>query len=515
MEGAGTPTVFAVHAVGIDVGSTNVKVALVAADGSLVADAAEPLETLRRDDAVEQDTDQVWAAVARAVRSVTHARPDAAAQVGAIGVCSQYSSIVPVDASGTAVAPLVTYMDQRGGEHCWAILERHPEAFVTWVERHGIPPIGGGLSLAHLLHFQLDRPEVHRRTAAYLEVMDLVNLRLTGRAAATQCTAFASQLCDNRQVPVTSYDDELVGLSGVDPTRLPSLLPVDGTVGELDGAVAAQLGLPPGVVVTAGMNDTQAGAFATGSARTDPSSPGVCGAAIGTTAVLIRPLDSMAVDLEHEVLSMPAPLAGRYVVMAENGVAGAAVEHALSLLAPGGGGFDELDAALADAPAGAGGVLFLPWLSGSMSPSSAPDMRGGFVGMSLSTTRAELLRATVEGVARNLRWLAPAVEGLAGGPTREVVLGGGGARSSAWARTLADVLGTPVSVLERPELAAARATGMVALRRTEGADPADVRIPVAARVEPDPEAVEVHAALQGPFEDAFTALRPVCEALRP
>jgi len=507
--------VCAVHAVGIDVGSTNVKVVLVAEDGTLVAHSAQPLVTHHRGDAVEQDADELWGAVARAVCEVTAAHPGAAARVAAVGVCSQYSSLVPVDAEGRAIAPLVMYLDQRGGEHCWAILERHPDAFTTWVERHGIPPIGGGLSLAHLLHFQLDRPEVHRRTAAYLEVMDLVNLRLTGTAAATQCTVFASQLCDNREVPVTSYDAELVALSGVDASRLPPLLPVDGTVGRLDPAVADELGLPHDAVVGVGMNDTQAGAFATGAVRPDAAGAGVCGAAIGTTSVLIRSLGSMAVDLDHEVLSMPIPRSGSYVVMAENGIAGAAVEHALSLLAPGGDGFAELDEALASTAPGAGGVLFLPWLSGSMSPASAPAMRGGFVGMSLSTTRAELLRSTVEGVARNLRWLAPAVDGLAGGPTREVVLSGGGARSAAWARTVADVLATPVSVLERPELAAARAAAAVALRHAAGEDPATVELPVAARHEPDPDAVEVHSRIQPRFEEAFTALRPVCEALRP
>src|SRR5690606_38755980 len=228
------------------------------------------------------------------------------------------------------------------------------------------------------------------------------------------------------EVPVTSYDAELVALSGVDASRLPPLLPVDGTVGRLDPAVADELGLPHDAVVGVGMNDTQAGAFATGAVRPDAAGAGVCGAAIGTTSVLIRSLGAVAVDLDHEVVSMRIPRSGSYVVMAENGIAGAAVAHALSLLAPGGDGFAELDEALASTAPGAGGVLFLPWLSGSMSPASAPAMRGGFVGMSLSTTRAELLRSTVEGVARNLRWLAPAVDGLAGGPTREVVLSGGG-----------------------------------------------------------------------------------------
>lgn len=509
------------HALGIDVGSTNVKVALVDAEGDLVADASRPLRTDHAGDQVTQSADAVWEAVVDATCEVTAAQPDAAATVTSIGVCSQYSSIVPVDGDGAPAGPLITYMDQRGTARCWDLMEQHPDAFTTWVERHGIPPIGGGLSLAHLLHLQHDQPEVHARTAAWLEVMDFVNLRLTGRVAANQCTMFASQLCDNRSVGSTAYDPELVRLSGLDADRLPPLIGLGDVVGELVASVAQRLGLPAGIPVMAGMNDTQAGAFATGTTGalgTSAAGHGRCGLVVGTTAVLVRPLDSMSVDLEHEVLSMPAPIDGHYVVMAENGIAGRAVDHASSLLSPGVASadrFEELGAALTVSAPGAGGVLFLPWLAGSMSPSSAPAMRGGFVGMSVSTTREDLLRALVEGVARNLRWLMPAVDGLVGTPARTVVFAGGAARSRGWAQVTADVLGHPVEVLDRPEVAAARAVGMVALRRASGADPTDVRIPVCDHLEPDPSAVAVNDRLQPEFEALFTAVRPVCEALAP
>ena len=154
------------------------------------------------------------------------------------------------------------------------------------------------------------------------------------------------------------------------------------------------------------MNDTQAGAFATG-ALAHPERQGLM---VGTTAVLIQSMPAMGVDLDHEILSMPVPLTDRYVVMAENGIAGRAVERALAVLSPGttatDAQFAELEAALAASPTGAGGLLFLPWLAGSMSPSSSTEMRGGYLGMTLQTERSDLLRATVEGVARNLRWLS-------------------------------------------------------------------------------------------------------------
>jgi len=503
------------HAIGIDVGSTNVKVALVDGLGGLVASAGRPLHTMTSGDAVEQDSDAIWTAVVDATSEVTAAAPAAARQVGTIGVCSQYSSIVPVGDDGAALAPLAMYLDSRGAAACWDILGRDAGNFALWVDHHGIPPIGGGLSLAHLLHFQLDRPDVHERTTAYLEVVDLVNLRLTGRIAATQCTMFASQLCDNRSVGTTVYDHLLVAASGVDASRLPPLIEIDGVVGEVTAEVAEVLGLPRGVVVRAGMNDTQAGAFATGAL----SAPERCGLIVGTTAVLIQSVDSKRVDLDREILSMPAPIPGRYVVMAENGIAGRAVERSLELLSPGAvtseEQFSELAHALATSAPGAGDLLFLPWLAGSMSPTSSSRMRGGYIGMSLSTERTDLLRATVEGVARNLRWLWPAVGELCGTGATEVVFGGGAARSDGVAQVLADVLGVPVTVLEEPTFVAARAVGSVALAHQDGEDPTEVRSPVGGRHDPDPSASAVHDRLQPIFEAAYEANRSICETLSP
>ena len=311
------------------------------------------------------------------------------------------------------------------------------------------------------------------------------------------------------------YDPRLVEISGVDPDRLPPLLEIDGILGEVTTEAATALGLPDGVVVRAGMNDTQAGAFATGALDSRQR----CGLMIGTTAVLIQSIDTKKMDLDREILSMPTPVPDRYVVMAENGIAGRAVERALEVLSPGAvtadEQFAELESALAHSAPGAGDLLFLPWLAGSMSPASSSTMRGGYLGMSLVTERADLLRATVEGVARNLRWLWPAVGELCGVDATEVVLGGGAARSHGVAGVLADVLGVPVTVLEEPSLAAARAVGSVALTRTLGGDPTTLEVHRGARHEPDPTAVPVHDRLQPIFEAAFEANRPICEALTP
>jgi xylulokinase len=507
-------------ALGIDVGTTNVKVALVRGDGTTVAGAQRPLPMTRNGAVAEQDAAAVWAALAAAVREVTTAAPDVARATTAVGVCSQYSSVVPLDEHAQPVAPMIMWQDTRGTDHSLEIMARDQNAFFTWVERHGIPPVGGGLSLAHLLYLQEDRPDVHARTAAYVEAMDFVTARFTGRITATQHSTFMFQLCDNRVLEPPSYDDDLVKFAGVDSSRLPPLVRVDEAIGTLLPEVAAELGLDPNATVYAGTNDTATAAVATGA-----FAPGRAGVSIGTTSVLVDEVHEFRVDLDHQIFSMPAPFPERYVVCAENGLGGRIIEHWLHNLVyaadelgdhasedP----FAALDTALRAGRPGAGGVLFLPWLAGASAPQGGSSMRGGFVNMSLETTRRDLARAVAEGVAHNLRSLMQPVEAFTGNAVQEIALVGGAARSAAWCQILADILDRPVVAPTAPDVAIARATALLALQRAGEWSVDELAREPSSEVrhyEPDPATRALFSDRHEQFEAAYAALLPISEAL--
>ncbi len=507
------------HALGIDVGTTNAKVALVDDTGRLIAAAARPIVTHRDGDVAEQDPGQLWGAVVDAIFEVVRAAPEAAADIAHIGVDSQYSSTVPVDGDGNTVGPLVMYLDRRGTDHCLAIFGREPDAFMTFIEHHGIPPVGGGVSLSHMLYFQLDCPEIHARTAAYLEPMDFVISRLTGVIAANQCTQFTSLLIDNRTLDVLEYDPELVRMSGADPRTLPPLRPVAEPIGPLLPAVAERLGLPPTALVHAPINDSHAGVIATGARRADR-----VGLMIGTTSVLLDITDHHGTDLDHEVLSMPSPFPDEYIVWAENGLGGKVVEHVLDHIVHATDElgdhstpdrFARLDDLLAGVAPGSNDVLFLPWLAGSLAPTADPNMRGGFINLSLDSERRHLVRAVIEGIGYNLAWLLPIVEAFSGHPDQEIVFGGGAARSAQWVQTLADIFDRPVAAVANPHQVIARGTALLALQRGGilTADDLNETVEVARRVEPQPEYRATYERLQTQFVAAFEALRPIYAAL--
>jgi xylulokinase len=175
--------------------------------------------------------------------------------------------------------------------------------------------------------------------------------------------------------------------------------------------------------------------------------------------------------------------------------------------------FEELDEVLVATAPGAGGVMFLPWLSGSLAPQGSSSMRGGFVHMSLETGRRDLVRAVVEGVAHNLAWLLPHVEAFTGTPIAEIAFVGGAARSAPWCQVLADVLDRPILPLPAPEHSAARAMALLALARHGVPVRAGDDAPSGRRYEPTPEHRTRYAERQVQFEAAYAALLPISEAL--
>ncbi len=545
-------------AIGVDVGSTNVKVVVASADGSLLAHRQRSLATDGRPPVCEQDPEQIWEAVldgvAACVAEVARA-PAGPAPTVAIGVASQYSSTVPVRADGSPAGPVLMWRDRRGTDACHRLF-RTPGMFELWVERHGIPPIGGGLSLGHVLHLIAEDPHGDTR---FVEVMDYVTARLTGRVTATRHTMFTTQLCDNRSVAAWSagdasqpdtaalgYDPDLLGASGVDPARLPELVAPDRPVGEVTPEVAARLGVAARSTVATGINDTAAAALATGAAAQgdgghldvdhgdatrlgvdsddavdlddgEPQAGVIAGLAIGTTAVLVTSAPGKAEDLDHEILTMPAPDGG-HLLMAENGLGGRVPEAFLAMLDGTGAGaagqFAEAEVALASTEPGAGGVLCLPWLAGSMAPASSDTARGGFVGMSLATTRSQLIRATFEGVGHNLAWLLRHVEAFIGETIVELRLTGGGAEVAGWPQVIADVVNRPVRVVADPSVAVARAAALRALAQVSDRSSAPAE---SASPEPvlssNPETRSVYDGHQRAFEATFEALGPVWNLL--
>lgn len=514
------------YVLAIDVGTSGPKAAIVSLQGDIVATARAHVETIfLPDDGAEQDAEALWSAVKQACGTALRKSGVPPGEVLAVITTSQYSSIVPVDRAGRPTMNMVMWLDKRGTKERLNRIPGYPKRSDTplqllrWLRVHGLPPIDGGISLTHMRWIRHAHPEVYARTTTFLEPMDYVTMRFSGRATANQCTAFMFLMTDNRRLNVTDYDPALVAQSGIDRDKLPELVPVDSIVGTVLPDVAAELGLAPGTRVVTGLNDTQCGGIGTAAFSGQHAA-----LSIGSTSVMITHVDFKRTDVRHVILSMPSPVPDTYFVMAENGMGGGTLEHFLQKLVYAADQFGELTTSnryellqrvVDETPPGSAGVLFLPWMGGSIAPNAESRMRGGFLNLSLHTTRSHMARAVLEGVAMNLRWMKGPVEKFAKRRFSHFVFYGGGAESDAWSQILADVLGIPVHQMANPQYATCLGAGLLAFQRMGllGFEDFASRVPIHRVCDPDAANRQVYDEMSEQLVNAFNRTRPIFRAL--
>jgi xylulokinase len=505
----------------IDLGTSGPKVALVGEDGDIAACVAGAVQTRTAPaGGAEQDAEEIWSSVVAAMKQVLAEAAVPAERIAAITCSSQYFSVVPVDRELRPVMNLILWMDSRGAKHTRQLYATHPGAFEAWIETAGMMPLPSGSdSLSHMLYVRHERPEVYERTFRFLEPVDFILARLTGTCSSNLCTAFPLLLTDNRDLSSLDYDAELLRMAGIDRDKLADLVPVGAEAGRLRPEIAAELGLSARTRVFSGMNDTQAAAIGTATFR-----DGAGAINAGTTSQVLAHVGSKKADIANALLSMPSPIAGRYMIMCENGLGGKPLDHFLrnvvyaddalghhSNATP----FAGVEAIVAAAPPGSKGLLYLPWLTGAQSPESSPHTRGGFLNLNLGTTRASMVRAILEGVAFNMRWVLPAVESFCETRFDELLFSGGAAVSDAWSQILADVLDRPVAQLAEARYVNNRGTaflGFVAMG-VLGLDDVDRHCRIRRRYQPQPHTRQLYDDLFAQFLAAFEHTRPVFEAL--
>ena len=412
---------------GADLGTSGLKLAALDPAGAVVAEAEVGYAWSSPQPGWAQVDVAVWRAAfddALAALDLTgHA-------VRGLGFSGQMHGAVLVDAHGAALAPALLWPDQRASGQLdrWRALADDARAALA---NPLVPGMTGPLTAWLAEH----DPELVARAAGVLLPKDALRATLVPDAdplVTDRSDASATLLWD---VPADTWSAAAVALAGV---AVPRVLPAHHVVG------AAVLGGPGEVPVVVGGADTPLALLATGTTAGLQVN-------LGTGAQLLRPGATPDPALDPVVHSYADAAEGWYAMAALQN-AGLAWDWVRSVL---GFGWAELVATL-DGP-GAGGVRFAPWLTGERGGVAGPDDRGAWTGLHPGTTRADLGRAALEGVATAL---AAAADLL--GPAGEdpVVLTGGGARTPAVQQLLADALGRPV---QHVQVRSASATGAALL----------------------------------------------------
>ncbi len=511
----------------VDLGTGGPKVGFVSVAGQVAWQDHVPYATRWLDGGgAVQDAGEWWTIITDAVRKVLANGDVPADRVVAVCITGQWASTVPVDADGVPVGECIMWQDHRGIRLArqrigGPVAGYDPRALAAWVRKTaGIP--GGNDPVGHMLNLATNYPDVAAAARWYLEPVDYLAMRFTGVAAASHASMTAAWLTDNRHLDVLAYDDDLVGRAGVDGTKLPPLVATGSVIGPVRDDVAADLGLPPGVQVVAGVPDLHAAAIGSGALG-----PGEAHMALSTTSWISLPVPRKKTDVLHGMASIPG-LDGGYLLANNHDTSGLCLQWLRdNLVAPADGlfgdgdpaadpcSFDDLTALAAGSPPGARRTIFTPWLEGERTPVADSHVRGGFHNLSLATTRADLVRAVMEGVAYNDHWLLGYVEKFVKQRLDRIRMVGGGAVSELWCQIHADVMDRTIEQVEDPLNAQLRGAAMLAGMSLGMIDRSEVRdlVGVARTFTPDPANRQVYDRLSSELPKLYSSQKKMFRRL--
>ncbi len=506
---------------GIDIGTSATKAIAIDLDGRVVASASGeyPLHSARPGWS-EQDPQDWWTATANSITSIVRSNPEL--RVRAIGFSGQMHGSVLIDKktldgageqSGT-LGRSILWNDQRTGEQC-ARIEDTVGGRRALVERVGNAALTG-FTLPKLLWIQEHEPDQWASVAKLLLPKDYVRFRLTGEAATDVGDASGTLLLD---VDRRAWSDDLPERFAIAGDILPRVQESCALAGEISSWAEGQTGVARGTPVVCGSGDNMAGAAGAGIVR-----EGLVLATLGTSGVIYahtlaprKDLDEQTPGRLHAMCAADgtSETRGGWCVTGCMLSAAGCLQWAHDRLFPS-ASYDELFGDAGEIAPGAGGLLFLPYLTGERCPYPDPNARGGWIGLTSRHTRGHLIRAILEGVTFAMGQILDLQRSI-GVRTDRVRLGGGGAKSELWRQIQADVYGVPVETPEGdegPAFGAALMAGVGAGVWSSLAEACDATIRVRETREPGDAAQydQVRAAYAGlyePLRDSFASLTAI------
>ena len=493
----------------VDVGTSEVKAAVVSHQGVIRDCARSGLGVLHPAPTwAEQDPNAWWHAIGTAVRELWRRAPERRESVTGLVFSCQMFGVLPVDVDGKPLMNAMIWLDTRSRDQARAMVDGFPKvagyglrAVLTWLfETNGAPNLAGRDTISKYVWLREQRPEVWERTHKLLDVKDYLLLRTTGRTVTTYDLASGGWLFRTRKGRL-GWSERILRRLDLDTSRLPEVIRSTEVAGFLQEEAAADLGIAPGTPVIAGAGDVPSCAIGSGAVR-----DGEVHVYLGTSSWVASHRDDRCVNPFAATGTLCAAELGKYILIATQETAGASMEWLRRNLLGEGYDYERINALVEDAPPGAGGVFFFPWLMGERVPVDDSSVRGGFVNLSLDHDRGHVLRAVFEGVALNTRWAFGVVEKLLGERVPHVRITGGGAQSDVWCQIVADVLGRPVQRVANPQFCGVRGAALIALRalgEIPRLEDTGHLVEITDVFEPDPDAVRLYDARFATYVDFY------------
>lgn len=473
---------------GIDVGSSSTKGALVTLDGHVIA-VAERRHELRSlaPGRIEHDWREWWGEFSSVCRELLYNR---AVSLEAMSVSGLGPCLLPADDDGLPLRAAISYgVDTRATEQIAELYRSYPVNRLDGISGHALTSQSVG---PKMLWLRDQEPEVWARTRKFFSSGSFLVYRLTGSYMLDHTTASMYDPFYNAWT--NGWDGQWMKELAPD-VRFPQLRWPDEIVGTVLPDASRETGIPTGTPVAAGTMDFWSENIGCGAER-----PGECMIAYGTT-MSVSAVTSQVISTST-LWSAPGNAADVNHVGGATSTAGALTDWIKQLTSA--SDYATLLTEAEHVPAGSRGLLVLPYFSGERSPIHDPDARGVVIGLSLFHGRGEMYRAILEAIALSVRHVLSVVD-AAGVEIDRVVAVGGGVRGPLWAQIVSDVIGRPQQVPSVP-LGAAYGDALLAARGA-GVAQAGRWGRVERQIDPDPR----NAAL---YDDLFALYRQLDEATR-
>ena len=427
-------------AIGLDLGTSGVRVIAVDLQGRVVAQSTRSYPLLSPQPGWTEQDPADWvaasfAALSEVAQQLTNFTPIA------LGLSGQMHGMVALTAEGAVVRPAILWNDQRTDRAVVEIEAIVPRS--TLIQRTGNRAVTG-FQLPKLIWLRREEPAAFAQTQQVLLPKDYLGYVLTGNRATEPSDASGTGCF---QLSTRQWDTEILAALQLDLALFPQVVESTALTGRLKPDLAAQLGLPVGMPIVAGGGDNAAAAVGVGISSAHLHQGSI---SLGTSGVIFAPVEQPTPDPEGRV-HLFCHVDGGYHLLGVTLAAGGALRWYRDTFAPNSTYADLMNLA-ALSPPGSQGVLFLPHLSGERTPYLDPEARGAWVNLALAHSQADLVRSLLEGVALSLRLVQKVMAPLSSLET--LIATGGGAKSAIWLEILADVLGVTLVTPQAEEGAA-------------------------------------------------------------
>ncbi|MCL2494224.1 MAG: xylulokinase [Oscillospiraceae bacterium] len=427
--------------IGLDIGTSSCKALAVDENARLLASASEEYPCYApKPGWSEQDPADWWrgarAALSRLMRKIEPSR------VKAIGLSGQMHGMVALDAQMQVLRPAILWNDQRTAKQCEEITRAAggPEGLLRLTNNAMLTGFTGG----KIAWFRENEPELYAKCVKIINPKDYMNYLLTGELATEVSDASGTGFYD---VAHDCWSSELLGILGISENLFAPVKNSTESIGKISKEASELTSLPENLPVVAGGGDAVLSAVGMGLEEAWQLA-----VTLGTSGVVARHVPAFFKNEGAKLQFSRACLPGLFHVMGVTLSAAGSYQWLESILgdprlASRSERYKALDEAAAASPPGANGALFLPYLSGERCPVNDADATGCFLGLRGQTSKGDLARAVLEGVAFSLRQ-AYDLMADATGPAKRLILAGGGAASPLWRQVMADAFALPVVTLE-------------------------------------------------------------------